>query len=576
MSAARRLLLSVLLCAPAAPVVAQSVEPGQDFTGTVVEVTDGDTYTVDRTDGGTVPVRLWGVDAPEPDQPYGTVATRTARQLVQGKRVRVVVREVDRRRRAVARVEVQGTSLGRMLMRRGLARPRLQYGPQVRDSPSFQRQPRTADRGLWSRSSSGPSWGGQAHSSDKPAPDRTRGEAAPQPTEQRGNKDAQPGTTDLAAVTLAMIVAFAMIAALALLYWLFRTLWPEKNTRHSEKNTRTPSSRDAADESPIRTRAGSRLSEGRVSASVQRSPNGQYRVLPIEPTANQTSGSLALGQTEGDVLWEKAISRPNNPSVSNDGTVVVENRTPAGLGALSSEFLVFDERGEKLLEERCEAMALGSGITPEGKLAWFTTANADDDDSENEDGDNADTDRDDGDQLFVYDLQKRERILATELPMRGVEQVLRLNGGLEILIDGLRCRYEDGEMVDSGDLQAQRWAREERKFKAAKSPRTVADLMKQRLDRVDQLSEDQIRSTIDTARNFDGSEGDRAWSGGDQTWAKIWGRKGALHQYLGAKRQALEEYERALSLDGQLGVQHKARRLRQELADPTEAGRGEP
>jgi hypothetical protein len=53
--------------------------------------------------------------------------------------------------------------------------------------------------------------------------------------------------------------------------------------------------------------------------------------------------------------------------------------------------------------------------------------------------------------------------------------------------------------------------------------------MKQRLDRVDQLSEDQIRSTIDTARNFDGSESDRTWSGGDQTWAKIWGRKGALH-----------------------------------------------
>jgi len=74
MSAARRLLLSVLLCAPAAPAVAQSVGPRQDFTGTVVEVTDGDTYTVDRTDGGTVTVRLWGVDAPEPDQPYGTVA----------------------------------------------------------------------------------------------------------------------------------------------------------------------------------------------------------------------------------------------------------------------------------------------------------------------------------------------------------------------------------------------------------------------------------------------------------------------------------------------------------------------
>lgn len=54
----------------------QLVEPGQSFTGKVVQVTDGDTSAVDRPAGGVVTVRLWGVDAPETSQPYRTAATR--------------------------------------------------------------------------------------------------------------------------------------------------------------------------------------------------------------------------------------------------------------------------------------------------------------------------------------------------------------------------------------------------------------------------------------------------------------------------------------------------------------------
>ena len=48
-----------------APAVGQPVEPGQTFTGRVVKVTDGDTYDVRRSIGGTVTIRLHGVDAPE-------------------------------------------------------------------------------------------------------------------------------------------------------------------------------------------------------------------------------------------------------------------------------------------------------------------------------------------------------------------------------------------------------------------------------------------------------------------------------------------------------------------------------
>lgn len=61
------------------------IEPGQTFTARVVEITDGDTYDVERSIGGKVTIRLHGVDAPESNQPFGRKATRRARQLLRAK-----------------------------------------------------------------------------------------------------------------------------------------------------------------------------------------------------------------------------------------------------------------------------------------------------------------------------------------------------------------------------------------------------------------------------------------------------------------------------------------------------------
>ena len=46
------------------------------FTGRVVAVHDGDTITIERASGERVRVRLWGVDCPEGDQPWGSDAER--------------------------------------------------------------------------------------------------------------------------------------------------------------------------------------------------------------------------------------------------------------------------------------------------------------------------------------------------------------------------------------------------------------------------------------------------------------------------------------------------------------------
>ncbi len=103
----KRLALILALAFLASPSAAQ-VEPGQTFTAKVTSVTDGDTYTVERSIGGEVTIRLHGVDAPESNQPYGRAATRAARRYVGGERVRVQVEDIGHYGRAVASLEAGG------------------------------------------------------------------------------------------------------------------------------------------------------------------------------------------------------------------------------------------------------------------------------------------------------------------------------------------------------------------------------------------------------------------------------------------------------------------------------------
>ncbi len=157
-------LAALFLVAVPTPNAAQAwqgdtpVEPGQTFTGRVVEVTDGDTFGVRRSIGGTVTIRLHGVDAPESAQPYGRAATRAARRYVGGKDVRVAVEEIGRYGRAVARVEAEGSDLGAMLIGDGLAWHYREYAPNETEYARLQRQARNADRGLWSQASPIPPW----------------------------------------------------------------------------------------------------------------------------------------------------------------------------------------------------------------------------------------------------------------------------------------------------------------------------------------------------------------------------------------------------------------------------------
>ncbi len=130
----------------------------------VVDVTDGDTLTVEGSAGHTETVRLWGIDAPETSQPYGSDATAVAQKVAEGKRVDVELIERDHYGRVIGRVHVGGTTLGRTLTRSGYAWHGRRY-PTSSQLKENEEQARRQGRGLWSQSDPVPPW---RHRSGRP------------------------------------------------------------------------------------------------------------------------------------------------------------------------------------------------------------------------------------------------------------------------------------------------------------------------------------------------------------------------------------------------------------------------
>jgi len=95
--------------------------PVHSLTGQVVEVHDGDTFTL-QSRGSLYKVRLSDVDAPEMGQVFGKQARQFTEDRVLGRRVQVNVALIDRHGRRVGEVIVEdGWVLNEELVHAGLA-----------------------------------------------------------------------------------------------------------------------------------------------------------------------------------------------------------------------------------------------------------------------------------------------------------------------------------------------------------------------------------------------------------------------------------------------------------------------
>jgi endonuclease YncB( thermonuclease family) len=93
----------------------------EQCTGKVVGISDGDTISVLR-EGKAVKVRLYGVDAPEKAQAFGTKSRQLTGDLAFQKAVTVMIHANDRYGRLVGEVLLpDGRSLNQELVRAGMA-----------------------------------------------------------------------------------------------------------------------------------------------------------------------------------------------------------------------------------------------------------------------------------------------------------------------------------------------------------------------------------------------------------------------------------------------------------------------
>jgi endonuclease YncB( thermonuclease family) len=132
----------------------------QGFPARVVWVTDGDTVSVLKEDWSLDTVRIYGVDCPERNQPYGWWATGFSLTRLLLRKVEVVPVERDSYGRLVARIRLQGESCSAKLIRAGYAWVYDRYcdAPVCARYRRLEREARAEERGLWTGDEPIPPW----------------------------------------------------------------------------------------------------------------------------------------------------------------------------------------------------------------------------------------------------------------------------------------------------------------------------------------------------------------------------------------------------------------------------------
>lgn len=120
-----------------------------DLTGRVVRVADGDTVSVLDGSNTQHKVRLFGIDTPERDQPYGQAAKRSLMQLIDEKSVGVVIVTTDSYGRTVGTLYRDGVNINVAMVASGYAWWYQYYAPHEHALQEAEQQARSQKLGLW-------------------------------------------------------------------------------------------------------------------------------------------------------------------------------------------------------------------------------------------------------------------------------------------------------------------------------------------------------------------------------------------------------------------------------------------
>jgi len=134
-----------------APLNSAYLDPGEprfELVGRVSRVVDGDSVEV-RVGGNEFPVRLFGIDTPERDQPHGDEATRALTRKLDGRTVAVSISDIDNYGRLVGTVFHRGHNINLEMIAEGHAWWYRQYAGSAGELEQAEQAARDAGLGLW-------------------------------------------------------------------------------------------------------------------------------------------------------------------------------------------------------------------------------------------------------------------------------------------------------------------------------------------------------------------------------------------------------------------------------------------
>ncbi len=123
----------------------------------VKEVSDGDSITILTNNNRTKKLRLYGIDTPEKDQPYGNASKKHLEKLLSSGKVSYSVHEVDTYGRTVADVYVNDEHINLKMIKDGYAW-HYEYYKRSSEFKNAQKNAKANKLGLWKDKNPTPPW----------------------------------------------------------------------------------------------------------------------------------------------------------------------------------------------------------------------------------------------------------------------------------------------------------------------------------------------------------------------------------------------------------------------------------
>lgn len=145
--------------------------------GKVVGVHDGDTITVLDADKTQYKIRLNGIDAPELKQDFGNKSKESLSDMVFGKQVTVIYNKIDKYKRIVANVFVDGKDVNLEQIRAGMAWHYKKYTSEQSETDrktysEAEVKAREEKKGLWLQPNQTPPWNYRVQLKDRQATEK--------------------------------------------------------------------------------------------------------------------------------------------------------------------------------------------------------------------------------------------------------------------------------------------------------------------------------------------------------------------------------------------------------------------